>query len=89
MLYEGNRKIDEGYLLSPVDMCLGTEIDKVLASGADCLKIEGRMKSPEYVAAVCRAYRAAVDSGKNISDSELFAACHGSRNGDLWSHAFR
>ena len=70
-LGSGDKKIDEGYLLSPVDMCLGTEIGKVLASGADCLKIEGRMKSPEYVAAVCTAYRKAIDSGKNIDYDEL------------------
>ncbi len=67
----GGKKLESGYLLSPVDMCLGNRIDKVLLSGADCLKIEGRMKSAEYVAAVSGAYRKAIDEEKPIETEEL------------------
>ena len=71
-LFDGaDKKLLKGYLLSPVDMCLGSEIEKVISSGADCLKIEGRMKSAEYVAAVCGAYRKAVDEKKAIDSGRL------------------
>lgn len=61
-LLEDNEKcIDKGYLLSPRDLCgldnLGTLID----SGVKSLKIEGRLKSPEYVATVTRIYRKYID----------------------------
>jgi putative protease len=36
-------------------------IDKIIDSGVDSLKIEGRMKSPYYVATVVNAYRRAID----------------------------
>ena len=70
-LEKNGKTVDKGYLLSPVDMCLGLNIDKVLRSGAACLKIEGRMKGPEYVAACCEAYNKALSSGENISEKEL------------------
>lgn len=65
------KAIDSGYLLSPVDMCLGMDIDKVMSLGVHCLKIEGRMKGPEYVSATCMAYRNALSSGKSISQNGL------------------
>lgn len=71
-LQDKNGKIiDAGYLLSPVDMCLGTQIEKVIDSGAKCLKIEGRMKGPEYVAASCEIYKKALTQRENIPDDEL------------------
>lgn len=45
------------YLLSPKDLCTLPQLDKIAASGVKSLKIEGRMKSPEYVATVVRVYR--------------------------------
>lgn len=50
-----------GYLLSPKDMCTLDYIDEIVASGVRSLKIEGRMKSPEYVATVVRIYRKYLD----------------------------
>lgn len=50
-----------GYLLSTKDLCLLDHIDLLRDAGVDCIKIEGRMKRPEYVAAVTRAYRKAID----------------------------
>ncbi|MDP4118688.1 MAG: DUF3656 domain-containing protein [Bacillota bacterium] len=63
--------VDRGYLLSPVDMCLGTEMDKVKDSGAACLKIEGRMKGADYVAATCNIYKKALDEDRPVTESEL------------------
>ncbi len=45
------------YLLSPKDICSLDFIGDILSSGISSLKIEGRMKSPEYVATVVRIYR--------------------------------
>ena len=44
------------------DLCLLPYLDKVIDSGVSSLKIEGRMKSINYVAGVVKIYRAAIDS---------------------------
>ena len=49
------------YLLSPKDMNTIEEIDKVIDAGVHSLKIEGRMKRPEYVATVIGSYRETID----------------------------
>jgi len=51
-----------GYLLSPKDMMTLDILDKIIAAGAASLKIEGRMKSPEYVYLVTKAYRERLDA---------------------------
>ena len=56
-----------GYLLSPKDTCNIEDIEDILNSGAASLKIEGRMKKPEYVAGVTRNYRKAIDKVINKS----------------------
>lgn len=53
--------IGSGHVLSPRDLCALPVLDRVLAAGADSLKIEGRMRAPEYVLTVTRAYRRALD----------------------------
>jgi putative protease len=52
---------DQRYLLSPQDLAAIDEIPALIALGVRSFKIEGRLKTPEYVAAVTRAYRAAID----------------------------
>lgn len=49
------------HLLSPKDLCTIDLLPNLVAAGVSSLKIEGRMKSPEYVYAVTRTYRAALD----------------------------
>jgi len=51
-----------GYLLSPKDMMTLDILDKITATGVASLKIEGRMKSPEYVYLVTKAYRGRLDA---------------------------
>jgi len=51
----------KAYLLSPKDTCLIEDIDSIIKSGTASLKVEGRMKKPEYVAGVTRTYRKAID----------------------------
>jgi putative protease len=48
--------------MSPKDLCTIGFIDKIIKSGVNILKIEGRARSPEYVKLVSRCYREAVDS---------------------------
>ncbi|KNZ42002.1 U32 family peptidase [Acetobacterium bakii] len=50
-----------GYLLSPKDLNTLDDVEAIVASGVDSLKIEGRMKTPEYVYGITRAYREKVD----------------------------
>jgi U32 family peptidase len=52
-----NRK----YLLSPQDLAGLEVLPELIGAGVSCLKIEGRLKTPEYVANVTRVYRQAID----------------------------
>lgn len=56
-----NKSIDKGYLLSPKDLCGLDYIPDLINIGVSSLKIEGRLKSPEYVATVTRIYRKYID----------------------------
>ena len=44
-----DRTIDKGYLISPRDLCSLEFLPQLIHSGVKCFKIEGRLKSPEYV----------------------------------------
>ena len=50
------------YVLSPKDLCSIEFIDQLIESGIDAFKIEGRKRSPEYIAKVVSTYRKAIDS---------------------------
>ncbi len=56
-LLENDKKINFGHLLSTRDLCSLEYLPTLIKSGVHCLKIEGRMKSPEYVATVTRIYK--------------------------------
>jgi len=49
------------YVLSPKDLCTIEFIDKLIESGIDSFKIEGRKRSPEYISKVVSVYRKAID----------------------------
>jgi len=53
---------DRRYLLSPQDFAAVREIPELIRLGVTGFKIEGRLKSPEYVAATCQVYRHAIDA---------------------------
>lgn len=55
------KSIDKGYLLSTKDLCGIAYLPRLIQAGVKCFKIEGRMKSPEYVATVTRIYRKYID----------------------------
>lgn len=73
-------ELGNSYVMSPKDLCTLPILDRIIDTGVDALKIEGRMRSPEYISVVTSAYRRAVDAyfeGK-LDDSlkeELIKSC--------------
>jgi len=68
---------DKKYLLSPQDLAGLEVLPELIRGGVASLKIEGRLKTPEYVANITRVYRESLDklrgengqSGENASDA--------------------
>ncbi|MGN0205265.1 MAG: DUF3656 domain-containing protein [Coprococcus sp.] len=59
--FEGDKGRQSGCLLSPKDLCSLELLPDILSAGVDSLKIEGRMKKPEYAAMTTAVYRKYVD----------------------------
>ena len=60
------------YIFNSKDLNLVEQIPKLIASGVDSFKIEGRMKSINYVATVTKVYRRVLDGYKKVgSDYEI------------------
>ena len=59
--FEGDKGRQSGYLLSPKDLCSLELLPDILEVGVDSLKIEGRMKKPEYAALTAAVYRKYAD----------------------------
>lgn len=62
------KAVDKGYLLSPRDLCSLEYLPKLVNLGINSFKIEGRMKTPEYVATVTRIYRKHIDLALSNKD---------------------
>jgi len=63
---------DRAYLLSPEDLESSALVPDLVRVGVSSLKIEGRLKGPEYVGATTRLYRKAIDSatGTGVAPTE-------------------
>lgn len=71
-LYLDDKKIaDTSYLMSCKDLCTIENIDALIDAGVKSFKIEGRMKRPEYVYAITKAYRQAIDHQGKTNIEEL------------------
>ena len=77
-LYENEKEVktNGNYLLSTKSLCTINKINKIIESGVTSLKIEGRMKSKEYVGYITKIYRKAIDDYYqnkriNITDEEI------------------
>lgn len=57
--------IDNNYVMSAADICTIDFLNKILDAGIQVLKIEGRGRSPEYVATVVRTYKKALQDIQN------------------------
>lgn len=64
-------KTDKAYLLSPKDICTLENLKDIVATGTSSLKIEGRMKKPEYVSGVVEIYRRELDNIYNNKTQNL------------------
>lgn len=80
--YSANSKISAGksgnpgvsgseYPLSLKDLSLATHVTDIIECGVHSLKIEGRMKSPEYVRDVTAIWRRLLDEGRNATPEEI------------------
>ncbi len=61
----------KGYLLSPKDLCMVKRLSELSKIGVSSLKIEGRLKRSEYVAAVCGVYRKYLDNPGNVDKKDM------------------
>ncbi len=73
-------------ILSLKDLCLADKLTRLKNAGVKSIKVEGRMKRPEYVALVTGIYRRAIDTGlspsrQEISDLELMFSRDGFTDG--------
>ena len=59
------------YLLSPQDLAAVDLVPDLVRAGIKSFKIEGRLKSPEYVSAVTRVYRKALDAAMTAAESPI------------------
>lgn len=71
-LYEVVEDNNGTYIMNSKDLCMIEHIDDVIKAGVYSLKIEGRMKSLYYVAAVVKSYRQAVDVYMKDPDNYKF-----------------
>lgn len=62
---------DQAYLLSPQDLAAYEVIDQLVELGIVSLKIEGRLKGPEYVAVTTQTYRKAIEAAAESKNLEL------------------
>lgn len=69
-LLEKTTPVAEGFLLSPKDLNLSESLQAVKNTGSVSLKIEGRLKRPEYVATVVSIYRKYLDNPGKVSSED-------------------
>ncbi|MDR3222499.1 MAG: DUF3656 domain-containing protein [Methanobrevibacter sp.] len=63
--------IDNGYLLSTHDLNTAENLDKISKAGIDSIKLEGRMKSEDYVGTIVNSYRNILDKKKKEFKDDL------------------
>lgn len=66
-----NGKKPTDYALSLKDMCLAGHIREIIGSGVESLKIEGRLKGPEYTYGVVKIYRRLLDERRDATRDEI------------------
>lgn len=82
LLDSSKKSVDKGYLLSPRDLCGIEYLPKLVNSGIKCLKVEGRLKSPEYVATVTRIYRKYLDLAISDMNKNTYEQCSSLQDAD-------
>lgn len=85
--YKDDVFIKKGYLLSPKDLMSVEIADKLVKSNIDSFKIEGRMKSKEYVYIITKLYRKALE-GENITQEDILNAQSIFNRGGQFTNAY-
>lgn len=67
-LISDGKVLGEDYYLNMNDLNTIDQVDKLVEAGVDCIKIEGRMKSPEYVYTVVKNYWDKIDSNHYLQE---------------------
>jgi len=70
LAYGMGRRADE-YPLSLKDNCLISHLEELEKAGVSCLKIEGRMKRPEYTAITSQTYSKAISEGAEVAERDM------------------
>lgn len=71
-MYVDDQKRDLGgksFLVSPQDLCGIEEVPELIEAGVTCFKVEGRLKTPEYVATAARSFHEAIE--KSMEEKKL------------------
>ena len=68
--YGVNAPAKKAYPLSLKDSCLAGRLEEMGAMGVSCVKLEGRMKRPEYVAVITRIYARLLEEGRGPTADE-------------------
>ena len=68
--YGANEPAKKNYPLSLKDSCLADRLGEMAEMGVACLKLEGRMKRPEYVAVITRIYARLLAEGRRPTAAE-------------------
>jgi len=61
-LYDNDKKLNHGYLLSTKEMCTIGALKDMIGAGISSFKIEGRARRSEYVSLTVRSYRQVIDA---------------------------
>jgi len=88
-LEDDRGSLAEGNLLSPKDMLTLDIIPEIVGAGVAALKIEGRMKNPQYVALVTKAYRDCIDGVAATDEIKAELAQVFSRGGEFCAGYFK
>jgi putative protease len=78
---------DKRYLLSPQDLAGLEVLPELVRVGVASLKIEGRLKAPEYVASITKVYRQALDNLRMTND-DLRAANPAARQSEIVNYKY-
>ena len=84
-------KNGNGFFFSPRDLCMIDRLDELQAAGVASLKIEGRLRQPDYVTNAVSAYRMMLDAAPEADKSKLLGEARNllSRTcGRKWSAGF-
>ncbi len=65
--------VDNSFVMSPNDILTIDFIDEMLLTGVRIFKLEGRGRAPEYVGAITKAYRTAIDAVQDSTYSQVLA----------------